>query len=292
MRSLVLVFLFFSGVLAITETSKTLDPAELTKPLIVDPNALTEEQQQNVASVAQVLANEPPSASEAPPAADEDALAGLLDAGGAGTGSTDSSNAPASASESDSGDSSSDEGGDSSSDPKAESAAIEKEIKLLSSLIEHGKAIAAALPEKEQRLKELSAKLDAAGASQKAAGAKQQLAEQKLLLAQIELKIGALKQKLEDLETTQTKLQASIAKVESAVDSSAAVEHDLNQKAAVASVGDATGAAASTDAAGAPAAAAPAASFLDQSIANAAKVTKQAKAALRSFSKPFQNLLR
>jgi len=290
MRSLLLLGVILCVGWANSQALTPTDTSTLTKPLIVDPNALTEAQQQNVASVAQVLANEPASAEESPPPADEDALAGLLDAGTAGdAGSSDSSSNAASNGVSSS-DSSSDPSSDSSSS-QPDTGAIEKEIKLLSSLIDHGKAIAAALPEKEQRLKELSAQLDAAQAGQTAAGAKQQLAEQKLLLAQIELKIGALKQKLEDLDTTHTKLQASISKVESAVSTSDAVTHDLNQKAAAASVGDTAGAAPASNAAGAPAAAAPAAtSFMEQSMADASRVTKEAEAALgRKFT--LKNLL-
>jgi len=282
---LVLCFLYFSGVLA----NQALDPIDttgLTKPLIVDPNALTDQESANVASVAQLLANEPASAKESPPPADEDALAGLLDAGTGSSDSTSSTDTNAATNSVSSSDTSSDSTDSSSSSTNTD--AITKEIQLLTSLIDHGKAIAAALPAKEQRLNELSAQLDAAGASQKAAGAKQQLAEQKLLLAQIELKIDAMKQKLEDLDTTHTKLQASITKVEGAVSSSDAVVHDLNQKVAVASVG--TGGVAAP-AAAASAAAPAATSFLDQSIRDAAKVTKQARAALGGFSKQFQNLI-
>jgi len=260
-------------------SSEVLDPTDgLTKPLIVDPNQLSEADAANVASVAQVLANEPESAKASPPSADEDALAGLLDAGTGGSTDTPT-DAAAGGTGSDS--SSTDETPD-SSNPAAEASAIEKEIKLLTSLVEHGKAIAKALPEKEQRLKELAAQLAAANGKQQAAGAEAQLAEQKLLLAQIELKISAMKKKLEDLETTHTKLQASISKVESAVNTNDAVNHELNQEAAAASVGGET----STGDAAAPAA------FLDKAAIEA--VTRQAKAALRgdgaSFTKKFQNL--
>jgi hypothetical protein len=261
-------------------SSEVLDPTDgLTKPLIVDPNQLSEADAANVASVAQVLANEPESAKASPPSADEDALAGLLDAGTGGStdAPTDGSNAAAGGTGSDSSTDSPD-----SSNPAAEASAIEKEIKLLTSLVEHGKAIAKALPEKEQRLKELAAQLAAANGKQQAAGAEAQLAEQKLLLAQIELKVSAMKKKLEDLETTHTKLQASISKVESAVNTNDAVNHQLNQEAAAASVGGE----ASTGGAAAPAA------FLDKAAIEA--VTRQAKAALRgdgaSFTKKFQNL--
>jgi len=287
MRSLLfLCFLFFSVVWGI---EGKLEPTDgLTKPLIVDPNALTEDEAKNVASVAQVLANEPDSAKESPPPADEDALAGLLDAA-AGTGSSDASAATDSGSDTAAGDSSSDgssDGGD-QQNPAAEASAIEKEIKLLSSLVEHGKAIAKALPEKEQRLKELAAQLAAANGKQQAAGAEAQLAEQKLLLAQIQLKITAMKKKLEDLETTETKLKASIDKVENAVNTNDQVNHELNQEAAAASVGSTTG-----DSAAAAAQPAPAAAFLDKAAVEA--VTRQAKAALRgglpNFSKRFQNL--
>jgi len=140
-----------------------LDP-ELTKPLIVDPNALSEADAANVESVAKVLASEPPSAKAEPPAADEDALAdNMLDAGTAGA-STETET-PA-AGEATSTDATSTDG----SEP-AKSSAIEQEIKLLSSLIDHGKAIAQALPEKEQRLKELSAQLAAAQGAEQAQGA-------------------------------------------------------------------------------------------------------------------------
>jgi hypothetical protein len=257
---------------------------ELTKPLIVDPNALTEEQQKNVADVAQVLANEPPSAKESPPAADEDALAGLLQAGTGGAGGSDA--APSTDASTDpSTDNASEAPSSETASSAAEASAIEKEIRLLNTLIEHGKAIAQALPEKEQRLKELSAKLDAANAGQRAAGAEAQLAEQKLLLATIQLKITALKKKLEDLETTETKLKASIDKVQNAVNSNAEVTHELNQAAAVASVGgEATGDAGAAATAGA-------AAFLDKSVE---AVTRQAKKVLRdsspNFSKKFKNL--
>jgi uncharacterized protein YggU (UPF0235/DUF167 family) len=290
MRStLFLCFLFFSVVLAI---EGKLDPTDgtLTKPLIVDPNALTEDEAKNVATVAQVLANEPDSAKESPPPADEDALAGMLDAG-AGTGGAAAPGADAAAGgATDAG--ASDTSSDAPADPAAESSAIEKEIKLLSSLIEHGKAIAQALPEKEQRLKELAAKLSAAGAAQRAQGAEAQLAEQKLLLAQIQLKITALKKKLEDLETTETKLKASIDKVEGAVQANDQVTHELNQEAAVASVGGDASSGAAAAAAPAAAEAAPPAAFLDKSVE---AVTRQARAALRDtvpFTKKFLDLLR
>jgi len=287
MRGLpVLCFLFFSVVLA--SNAKGLEPTDgLTKPLIVDRNALTEAEAKNVADVAQVLANEPEAAKESPPSPDEDALAGLLQAGTGGAGGSDA--APSDTSTDTSSDSSEAPASSDTASSAAEASAIEKEITLLNSLIEHGKAIAAALPEKEQRLKELSAKLDAANAGQRAAGAEAQLAEQKLLLAQIQLKITALKKKLEDLETTETKLQASIDKVQSAVNSNAEVTHTLNQAAAVASVGEATTGGA--DAAATTADAAAAAAFLDKSVE---AVTRQAKKVLRdsspSFSKKFKNL--
>jgi len=260
-----------------------LDPTTgLTKPLIVDPNALSEADAQNVANVAQVLADEPASAKQSPPPANEDALAGLLDAGTGGSQSDASGGGAAAGGTASSTDTSSSTDTTSSTD----ASAIEKEIRLLSSLVEHGKAIASALPAKEQRLKELAAELAAANGKTQAAGAEAQLAEQKLLLAEIELKITAMQKKLEDLQTTQTKLQASIFKVESAVSTNNAVNHQLNQEAAVASVGGAT-------TGGASGSAAPTA-FLDQAAVDA--VTRQAKAALRgdlpNFSKRFQNLFR
>jgi len=276
MRSLLfLCFLFFSVALAL-EVQTNADP-ELTKPLIVDPNALTAAEAENVASVAQVLANEPEAAKVDPPAADEDALAeGLIQTPGATT-------AEATAGETGTGSAEGEEGGEEgSANPAEEASAIEKEIKLLNSLVEHGKAIAKALPEKEARLKELSAKLAAANGQQQAAGAAAQLAEQKLLLAQIQLKITALKKKLEDLETTETKLKASIEKVESAVQTNDEVNHELNQEAAVASVGTETAAAGATEAA--PAA------FLSKSVE---AITRQAKKLLKGDSSPmkrFKNL--
>jgi len=260
------------------------DTSSLTKPLIVDPNALSEADAQNVANIAQILADAPASADDPPPSANQDDLANMLDAG-SGTGSTsttssstDTSSTDSSSDSSDSSDSSS----DSSSSSADQTSAIEKEIKLLTSLVDHGKAIAAALPDKEQRLKELAAQLAAANSKQKAQGAQAQLAEQKLLLAQIQLKIAALKQKLEDLETTQTKLQASIDKVSGAVDANDQVTHQLNQEAAQASVGGTT----STGAA--PAAAS---SFLDSQSVEA--VTRQAKQVLgRAFAQRFKDLIR
>jgi len=289
MRSLLfLCFLSVSVVLGnLQHQVDPTDTSSLTQPLIVDPNALSAAAAQNVANIAQILADAPASADDPPPAANQDDLANMLDAG-SGTGSTSTTSSSTDTSSTDSSSDSSDSSDDSSSSDSSSSSAdqtsaIEKEIKLLTSLVDHGKAIAAALPDKEQRLKELAAQLAAASSKQKAQGAQAQLAEQKLLLAQIQLKIAALKQKLEDLETTQTKLQASIDKVSGAVDANDQVTHQLNQEAAQASVGGTT----STGGA-APAAAA---SFLDSQSVEA--VTRQAKQVLgRAFAQRFKDLIR
>jgi len=109
-----------------------------------------------------------------------------------------------------------------------------------------------------------------------------------------------LKKKLEDLETTETKLKASIDKVEGAVSTNEETNHELNQEAAAASVGGgetSTGEAAAAAAAPAAAEAAPAAAFLDRSDANRAVreakiVAQQAKKVLNDNTNPFKNLAR
>jgi len=232
------------------------DSGTLTQPLIVDPNAPTEAQQANLASIAQVFADEPAAASvdqtQSPSA--EDAILGLLVGGqtggaaaaggggaaaGGGGGSTDTSSSDTASTDN--------SGGGGSGSSSTDTSAITTEIKLLSNLIQHGKAIAAALPAKEQRLNALAAQLNAANGAQAAQGAQQKLQEQQLLLQEIQLKIAALKQKLEDLQTTETKLQTSINNVQAAVNTNTQVQHQLNQEAAVAEAG---GAAASGGASG------------------------------------------
>jgi hypothetical protein len=261
--------------------------ATLTKPLIVDPNAPSEDQVTNVAAISKVLISEPPSASvETPDPSETDAIAGMLDASPAAADEGSTPAAPAggdSSSEStDGSDSTSEEGGSSDSTSQENQSAIEKEIKLLTSLVEHGKAIAAALPEKEKRLNELAAQLNAAKAGELAKGAEAKLAEQELLLKEIQLKIQALKKKLEDLETTETKLTASIDKVRRAVNTNEEVTHELNQEAAKASVGvDAsTGEAAAAEGAPAAVEAAPAAALIDASVDAA---SKEARAVLHKI---------
>jgi uncharacterized coiled-coil protein SlyX len=239
--------------------------------LIVDPNAPSEETTSNVARVAEILSSEPPSAAQ-PPADPNaaDVLVNLLAASGTGE-------PPSTEPGEDTQPGNEEQGSEQSSQPSQ--SAIEQEIKLLSSLVEHGKAIAKALPEKEQRLKELEAQLDAAKGAEASKGAEAKLAEQELLLSEIRLKIDALKKKLEDLQTTETKLVASIDKVKKAVDTNAEVTHELNQAAAKASVGDSTEGAGSTASTEAPAAGVqPATSFVDDSV-NAA--SDQARALLK-----------
>jgi len=209
---------FVSVVLAQVDTSS------LTKPLIVDPNAPSDAQQAALTQTVQILADEPASATQDPVSAD-DSIAGMLDAG---SGSSDAAAGGGGASTT---------GGGGSSDSQAQASAITKEIQLLTSLVEHGKAIAAALPDKEKRLNELSAQLNAVQGDAAAKSASDKVSEQELLLAQINLKIAAFKKKLEDLETTQTKLSASVAKLQAAASQTQEVQHQLNQEAAVASVG-------------------------------------------------------
>jgi len=282
---------FFSGVVANSQLDPV-DTSSLTKPLIVDPNAPTEAQQESLASIAKIFADEPASASvETPSASEEDSLVNLLSAGSAsgtgggaaaGGGGSDSSNGDQSSTDSSSTDSSDSTSSDSSQ--AADPSAIEKEIRLLNSLVEHGKAIAAALPAKEQRLQELAAELNSANGKQAAAGASAKLAEQQLLLKEIQLKVVALKQKLEDLETTQTKLQTSIDKVQQAVNTNEAVNHQLDQEVAKASVGGDTTTAAGGDTAGAaPAAVAPAPALIDYHEAD--RVSQEARAVLGALKR-------
>jgi hypothetical protein len=247
----------------------------------VDPNAPSEETTNNVAHVAEILSSEPPSAAQ-PPADPNaaDVLVNLLTASGdAGDeASPNETGAEDTAGET--------QGSESEPSPQENESAIEKEIKLLSSLVEHGKQIAKALPEKEQRLKELEAQLDAAKGAEASKGAEAKLAEQELLLSEIRLKIAALKKKLEDLQTTETKLVASIDKVKKAVDTNAEVTHELNQAAAKASVGDATEGAGSTASASTePAGVQPVTSFVDDSV-NAA--SEQARALLKAIKDKFR----
>jgi len=266
-----------------------LDPsATLTTPLIVDPNAPSDALTTEVSDIAKTLISEPPSA-EVTPAdpTQQDALASMLSA----TGSTSSSDASGGGGAAAAGGSSTETTSTtgSSSSSSTDTSAIEEEIKLLSSLVEHGKEIASALPSKEARLNALAAQLKAAQGQAQAQGAQSQLQEQQLLLSEIGLKIAALKQKLEDLQTTQTKLQASITKVQAEVDKNSVLTHNLNQAAAVASVGTpATGGA--TPAATTTATAA--SSLLDDEESIKA-VNNEARAELKdfsAFSKPFRNL--
>jgi len=259
-HSCLFLCLLFS--VALATQGKRITPADgsgLTKPLIVDPNAPTEAESANLANIATIFASEPASASQAPPsAAEEDQLVGLLAAtGGATTGGAAA--APAAGGTAAGG---SDTSSQTDSSQESQSA-IETEIKLLSSLVEHGKAIAAALPDKENRLKSLAAQLNAAKGAAASQGAQAKLAEQELLLAQIQLKITALQKKLEDLQTTETKLTASINQVKQATANTNAVAHVLNQEAAVASVGGGTTAAATTGSASPAAVQAAPTSFLD-----------------------------
>jgi len=263
MRVLSCLFLclLFSVALATKQINPT-DGSGLTKPLIVDPNAPTEAESANLANIATIFASEPASASQAPPsAAEEDQLVGLLAAtGGAATGGAAASTDTPAAGGTAAGSSDSSSQTDSSQESQS---AIETEIKLLSSLVEHGKAIAAALPDKENRLKSLAAQLNAAKGAAASQGAQAKLAEQELLLAQIQLKITALQTKLEDLQTTETKLTASINQVKQATANTNAVAHVLNQEAAVASVGGGTTAAATTGSPSPAAVQAAPTSFLD-----------------------------
>jgi len=232
----------------------------LTTPLIVDPNAPSAAESADLANIAQVFANEPPSAEVSTPSPSQaDALVNLLAAGSTGGTGSDASAAGGGGCAASTDTGSSETG--SSSQPSQD--AIETEIKLLNSLVEHGKAIAAALPAKEQRLQELAAQLNAAKAGDMAKGAQSQLESQQLLLKEIQLKEVALTTKLNDLKTTEAKLSASVDKLQKAVNTNSQVTQALNTEAAVASVGDtSTGGAPATSGAAGAAAVQPA-SFLD-----------------------------
>jgi len=251
--------LVLCGWFAVAITHTQTPSSTLTTPLIVDPSAPSAAESADLANIAQVFANEPPSAEVSTPSPSEaDALVNLLAAGSTGgTGSDASAGGGGGAASTDTG--SSDTG--SSSQPSQD--AIETEIKLLNSLVEHGKAIAAALPAKEQRLQELAAQLNAAKAGDMAKGAQSQLESQQLLLKEIQLKEVALNTKLNDLKTTEAKLSASVDKLQKAVNTNSQVTQALNTEAAVASVGDtSTGGAPATSGAAGAAAVQPA-SFLD-----------------------------
>jgi len=246
-----LVFLLLLGLsqLGTSTRGKNLDPSDtLTKPLIVDPNAPTDAEAAELTRITTILASEPSSASVSPPDPNQDDLAVMLAGGessssqGASRSSSDSSEGGASSTDTSSSDSSSsdssssDSSSSSSSSSKSQTANLKKEMDLLQTLIDHGEAIADALPAKKQRLAALKAQLNAALGQAAVDGANQQLKAQQALLVQITAKIQELKAKLEDLETTQTRLQTSINNLQNSVSSNEQVAHQLNQEAAKASV--------------------------------------------------------
>jgi len=252
------------------------DTSSLSTPLIVDPNAPSASEQSNIQSIVSILEAEPSAAEDtsSTTTANGDAweyqvfgtALNSLESSGTGTAASSSDAAKAGGAGGDGGGAGSSNSDTASSgstgSSSSDTTAIQKEIILLTSLINHGQEIAKQLPAKQQRLNQLKAELNAAMGNQASQDAQQQLGEQQALQTAIQAKITELQQKLQDLQTTDAKLQASIDKVKAAVATNSQVTQKLNQAAAVASVGgpDAASGTTSGSSEAAPTTATPAAS--------------------------------
>jgi uncharacterized coiled-coil protein SlyX len=178
----------------------------LKKPIIIDnafsnPDAIAEAD-----NVAEILSKEPEAAAAVPDADGE----GGDDNPDENAGEGENGEAPAAGEEGAAAGEGEAAAGEEGGDDDDATAEIQEEIDMLTKLIEEGKKIQTALPEKEARLAELQKKLAEQKQAGDAAKAQEQMKDAQNLLDETNAKIAKLKKKLQELEESKAGLEKQI----------------------------------------------------------------------------------